>query len=138
MAAEQQYIDLYRECRKMICEHSAYTLNNIREQAFADFQRLGFPTQKQERYKYTDVAETYAPDYGLNLRHIDIPVDPYEVFRCDVPNLSTSLYFVVNDRFYDKALPHASLPEGVQVMSLAQAATKNPHFSCRSKCDLLI
>lgn len=126
--AAHQYIDLYNECRGMIDSHSTALLNSRREQAFVDFQRLGFPTQKLERYKYTDVAKAFAPDYGLNLRHIDIPVDPYEVFRCDVPNLSTSLYFVVNDRFYDKALPHASLPEGVQVMSLAQAATENPHF----------
>ena len=123
-----QYIDLYAECRTMISEHSVPVLNARREQAFADFQRLGFPSQKVERYKYTDVASVFAPNYGLNLRHIDIPVDPYEVFRCDVPNLSTSLYFVVNDRFYDKALPKVSLPEGVEVMSLATAATKKLDF----------
>ena len=128
MSAERQYIELYEQCRQMICEHSAPLLNAPREQAYEDFCRMGFPTQKLERYKYTNVAEAFAPDYGLNLRHIDIPVNPYEVFRCDVPNLSTSLYFVVNDRFYDKALPHASLPEGVLVMSLAEAAIQHPEL----------
>ena len=128
MNSEKQYIDLYEQCRRMICEHSTSVLNAPREQAYEDFCRLGFPTQKLERYKYTNVAEAFAPDYGLNLQHIDIPVNPYEVFRCDVPNLSTSLYFVVNDCFYDKALPKATLPEGVEVMSLAEAATKNPGF----------
>ena len=112
----------------MISSHSVPVLNALREQAYEDFRRLGFPSQKVERYKYTDVAAAFAPNYGLNLRHIDIPVSPYDVFRCDVPNLSTSLYFVVNDRFYDKALPKTSLPEGVEVMSLAEAAAKNPHF----------
>ena len=91
MNSEKQYIDLYEQCREMINEHSASLLNAPREQAYEDFCRLGFPTQKLERYKYTNVAEAFAPDYGLNLRHIDIPVNPYEVFRCDVPNLSTSL-----------------------------------------------
>ena len=123
-----QYAELYEECRSLICEHSTSVLNARREQAYEDFCRLGLPTQKLERYKYTDVAESFAPDYGLNLRHIDIPVNPYDVFRCDVPNLSTSLYFVVNDRFYDKALPKASLPEGVKVMSLARAAQEMPQF----------
>jgi len=112
----------------MICEHSAPVLNAKREQAYEEFQRLGFPTRKLERYKYTDVAESFAPNYGLNLRHIDIPVNPYDVFRCDVPNLSTSLYFVVNDRFYDKVLPKANLPEGVKVMSLARAAQEMPQL----------
>ena len=128
MNAEKQYIELYEQCREMINSHSTAVLNSRREQAFADFQRLGFPTRKLERYKYTDVAESYAPDYGLNLRHIDIPVNPYDVFRCDVPNLSTSLYFVVNDRFYDKVLPKANLPEGVKVMSLARAAQEMPQL----------
>ena len=128
MNAEKQYIDLYEQCREMINSHSASVLNARREQAYADFCRLGFPMQKLERYKYTNVAEVFAPDYGLNLRHIDIPVNPYDVFRCDVPNLSTSLYFVVNDRFYNKVLPKASLSEGVEIMSLAEAAIKNPQF----------
>ena len=125
---EKQYIELYEQCRAMVNEHSAALLNEPRDKAYEDFCRLGFPTQKQERYKYTNVAEAFAPDYGLNLRHIEIPVNPYEVFRCDVPNLSTSLYFVVNDRFYDKVLPKVSLPEGVLVMSLAEAAKDHPEL----------
>ncbi|MCQ2196771.1 MAG: Fe-S cluster assembly protein SufD [Bacteroidaceae bacterium] len=105
MSAEQQYIDLYTECRDMLDKHSAPVLNALREEAFANFQRLGFPTQKVERYKYTNVAEAFAPNYGLNLNRIPIPVNPYEVFKCDVPNLSTSLYFMVNDQFYGKQSP---------------------------------
>lgn len=73
-----------------------------RATAFADFERLGFPTRKQEKYKYTDVSKFFEPDYGLNLNRLDIPVNPYEVFKCDVPNMSTSLYFVVNDAFIIK------------------------------------
>ncbi|MBQ6032000.1 MAG: Fe-S cluster assembly protein SufD, partial [Prevotella sp.] len=70
----------------------------------------------------------FEPDYGLNLNRLDIPVDPYEAFRCDVPNLSTSLYFVLNDGFYDKALPKSNLPEGVIVDSLRVVAEKHPEL----------
>lgn len=128
MSAEQQYIELYQETKGMLCRHSAQPLNALREQAFEDFKQLGFPTRKVERYKYTDVAEAFAPNYGLNLNRIAIPVNPYEVFKCDVPNLSTSLYFVVNDQFYDKALPSAQLPEGVIVGSLKDAADTHPEL----------
>ena len=122
MSAEKQYIDLYTECREMIEEHSAPLMNALREKAFEDFKQLGFPTRKQERYKYTDVAKSFEPDYGLNLKRLDIPVNPYDAFKCDVPNLSTSLYFMVNDQFYDKALPGAQLPDGVFIGSLLDAA----------------
>lgn len=131
MNSEKQYIDLYRECREMICGHSAAPLNAVRDDAFAAFSSLGFPTRKVERYKYTDIGELFAPDYGLNLSRLDIPVDPYEAFRCDVPNLSTSLYFVVNDMFYSKAMPKARLPEGVRVCSLCQAAAEMPDVVAR-------
>jgi Fe-S cluster assembly protein SufD len=69
-----------------------------------------------------------APDYGLNLRRLHIPVDPYEAFRCDVPNLSTSLYFVVNDAFYEQEQPKGRLPEGVIVGSLKEEAARNPRL----------
>ncbi len=123
MNSEQQYIDLYRECRQMICGHSSDVMNAARDEAFGRFKEGGFPTKKVERYKYTDIAKLFEPDYGLNLNRLQIPVDPYRTFSCDVPNLSTSLYFVVNDQFYAQALPSAHLPEGVVIGSLKDFAT---------------
>ena len=126
MQSSQQYIDLFRQSASLIDRHSAPAMNALRAAAFDDFVRLGFPTTKEERYKYTDVASLFAPDYGLNLGRIDIPVNPYDAFRCDVPNLSTSLFFVVNDVFCSRFIPNASLPEGVLVGSLCEAAVRYP------------
>ena len=119
-SSEQQYIELYEQAREMICSHAPEAMNAMRDQAFEDFRKQGFPSKKVERYKYTDIQKLFAPDYGVNLNRLEIPVDPYQAFRCDVPNLSTSLYFVVNDAFYNKALPQAHLPEGVIVGSLRE------------------
>ena len=112
----------------MIHRHSADVMNAVRDEAFADFKRLGIPTKKLERYKYTDMTKLFEPNYGLNLNRLDIPVNPYDAFRCDVPNLSTSLYFVVNDAFYKKNDPKAPLPEGVVIGSLKAEAEKNPQL----------
>ena len=128
MKAEQQYIDLFSQCEALICRHSSEVMNAPRANAFADFERLGFPTTQQEKYKYTDMAKLFAPDYGLNLNRLDIPVNPYEVFKCDVPNMSTLLYFVVNDAFYNKALPKAQLPEGVLLGSLKDLSQQHPEL----------
>lgn len=124
MNSEQQYIDLYQQARKMIFSHAPEAMNAVRDEAFEDFRRQGFPSKKVERYKYTDIQKLFAPDYGVNLNRLEIPVDPYAAFRCDVPNLSTSLYFVVNDMFYRDDKPKGHLPEGVIVGSLRE----NPHF----------
>lgn len=121
-----QYVELYSTCRDMISSHSPEVMNAVRDTAFDDFRRQGFPTRKVERYKYTDMNALFAPNFGVNLNRLNIPVDPYEAFRCDVPNLSTSLYFVINDAFYDKIQPKSHLPEGVIIGSLAQEAAKRP------------
>lgn len=110
MRPEQQYIDLYNQAEALLRNHSAGPLNNLRARAFADFERLGFPTRRQEDCKYTDVAKAFEPDYGMNLNRLQMPVNPHDVFKCDVPNMSTSLYFVVNDMF---ASARKDLPEGV-------------------------
>lgn len=131
MSSERQYIQLYEQCAQMIKAHSSAPLNELRDRAFMDFKSNGFPTRKEERYKYTDIPRLFEPDYGLNLNRLDIPVNPYDAFKCDVPNLSTSLYFVVNDNFYTRQLPQARLPEGVIVDSLSKIATEQPELVSR-------
>lgn len=128
MSSEKQYIDLYNQCKGMVNKHAPQVLNDLRNKAFDDFCRQGFPSKKVERYKYTDMQKIFEPNYGLNLNRLEIPVNPYDVFKCDVPNLSTSLYFVVNDSFYDKMLPKCSLAEGVIVGSLSKVATEHPEL----------
>ena len=118
MGSEQQYIELYEQARQIIFDHAPEAMNAVRDQAFEDFRKQGFPSKRVERYKYTDMQKLFEPDYGVNLSRLQIPVDPYEAFRCDVPNLSTSLYFVVNDMFYTQAQPKGHLPQGVIVGSL--------------------
>jgi len=102
----------------MIFSHAPEPMNAVRDEAFNDFASAGFPSKKVERYKYTDIQKLFEPNFGVNINRLQIPVDPYETFRCDVPNLSTSLYFVVNDMFYHDEKPKGHLPEGVIIDSM--------------------
>ena len=125
MKPEQQYIDLFTQAEAMICRHSADVLNAPRAAAFAHFQQMGFPSSKNEDYKYSDMGKLFAPDYGLNLNRLPIPVNPNEVFKCDVPNMSTSLFFVLNDSFYRENAT-GRLPEGVLLGSLKAMSEAHP------------
>ena len=128
MNSEKQYIDLFEANRSVISAHSTAVMNAPREAAFEDFKRLGFPTRKTEKYKYTDISKLFEPDFGLNLQRLPMPINPYEVFSCDVPRLSTANHFVVNDAFLQPTTPHKQLPNGVVVTSLCEYAEKNPDF----------
>ena len=128
MQSKEQYLNLYRECHELIARHSSDVMNALRDEACSHLEQQGFPTKRVEDYKYTDVEALFAPDYGLNLSRLDIPVNPYDAFKCDVPNMSTSLYFVVNDTFYNRALPKVALPDGVILGSLKELSTQYPEL----------
>ncbi len=124
---EKQYIDLYKTHHSLIKQHAAPVMNESRDASFALFEKLGFPTTKLENYKYTDLKEVLSLDYGLNVRRLDFPVDPYQAFKCDVPGIQSYLYFVVNDAFYPEYNEqNAELPKEVIVCSLKEAAEKYP------------
>ena len=63
MQSKEQYLNLYRECRSLIGRHSAPVMNVLRDEAHDELLRMGFPTRKDEEYKYTDVEAIFAPDY---------------------------------------------------------------------------
>lgn len=136
MQSEKQYIDLYNETQGMIKQHSCDVLNKVRDKAFEDFKRQGFPTKKMERYKYTDISKLFAPDYGLNLQRLKMPINPYEEFKCDVPDLNTSLYFVVNDQFYTDQLPKPQLNDGIVVDSFLNALKTHSEIITRHYAKL--
>ena len=126
---EQQYIDLYKQHHESIKKHSTGVMNNLRDDAFALFEKLRFPTVALENYKYSDLKAGLSIDYGVNINRIPIPVNPYEVFTCDVPGIHSYLYFVVNDAFYPvKDIRNNSLPEGVIIGSVNQVAETHPEL----------
>ncbi len=123
---ENQYIDLFNQYRKNIDDKSAPILNKQRDKAFEEFQKVGFPDKELEEFQYSDVAGRFAPDFGLNINQILPNINPYIAFKCNVENLSTNLYFLINDSFSVKYLPEVKYPEGVFVGSLKQFAIEYP------------
>ena len=130
MQALQQYIDLYREHHEVIDRHSTAVLNALRPAALQEIERIGLPNTRHEDYHHTDIEAIFAPDYGLNITRIELPSQPHEAFRCDVPNLSTQLYFLVGDNFYRNDR-NRELPDGVIAGSLRDIAESQPELVAR-------
>ena len=59
MGSEKQYIDIFQSSEGIINAHSAEPLNTLRDAAFSDFRRLGFPSKKVELYKYIDIDSIF-------------------------------------------------------------------------------
>lgn len=123
---EQQYIDLFQQYRAEIDSNSVGVMNAQRDTAFETFKEIGFPTSKLEEYKHSDVSRAFDTELGLNIRDIPIPVNPYDTFKCDVPNLATNLHFLVNDRYYENNNQVEGLPKGVFAGGMKEFAQLHP------------
>ncbi len=125
MSNEQEYIELFDNNRTLIEEPCAELLNKERAKAYTAFKAVGFPSAKSEQYRYTDVNPIFSENYGMNLGRLNVPINPREIFSCDVPNLHTHQQYIVNDTYFPKGGEEA-LPEGVILGSLNEIATQNP------------
>lgn len=125
---ETQYIDLFSNHRKMIDDKSAPVLNSMRDKAFEIFKKDGLPTAQLEEYHHIDIAREFIPDFGMNINRVAFDLDPYRDYKCEVPNLSTHLYFVINDSFHTDNMHPMEYPKGVFVGSLSEFAKQQPEI----------
>ncbi len=127
----KQYRDLFDQTQEMINSHAPEVMNARRVVAAALLKEGGIPTKRMEAYQHTDIQAMFALNYGLNLNRHEMKINPYEVFKCEVPNMSTHLLFMMNDGFYDKHAPIATLAEGVFAGSLKKFAENYPEITER-------
>ena len=92
MKSEQQYIELYREAEGLIKQKSCKVMNDVRDAAFAVFEKQGFPTKKVERYKYTDVDANFAPNYGVSFSPLTLNPSAY-IFRLSEAPIDLTPYY---------------------------------------------
>ncbi|MDR1368587.1 MAG: Fe-S cluster assembly protein SufD [Dysgonamonadaceae bacterium] len=113
MRPEQQYIAFFAAQKQALNKIFSELINSKRDEAFDVFQKKGFPVFNSENYQHTDIPTLMAPDYGFNFSGLKAEIDPYKVFKCNVPNLSSTIHFIINDRLYKNDKKSTTLPEGV-------------------------
>ncbi len=129
MSSIRQYIDIYRDNAKALDDNSSPVLNALRPKAFEALDGKELPRRGDEGYEKTSLEDMFAPDFGLNIFRLDIPVDIADTFKCDVPRVSTLMAYVINDKFVKSAALTDRLPEGVIFGSLAQESEAHPQLT---------
>lgn len=127
MNALKQYIDLYDECRTLIEQQSPDLLNTLRSQAREKLETARLPRKGSEDYEATDLEAVFAHDYGVNVNRLPFEADLVETFHCDVPNMSTCLYYSSNDAFHSSATAERNIGK-VVVEPFSMAAVDYPEL----------
>ncbi|MDR2684048.1 MAG: Fe-S cluster assembly protein SufD [Prevotellaceae bacterium] len=118
---EKIYIDFYKEFVQKIKENSVDYLNRNRDSAFENFEKKGFPADKDEQYRYSRLASTLSIDFGLNINRLKFQIDKNILYRCKIPSINSVSAFMVNDNFYFPENQKLSLPQGIVFCPLSDA-----------------
>jgi len=114
-------------------------LTTIRKKAFDAFYSAGFPTTKDEEWRFTNLANVLNNDYNYSFENTEGNVDVESFFRCDIMDLDTYTAVLVNGWFVYKTAPITKLENGVIIGSLQKAFEEYPelikkHFA--KYCDI--
>lgn len=124
-----QYIELYKANRELLDRGSAPAMNALRSRACGILESCRLPRKGSENYEHTDLDAILAPDYGVNVARVPMKINPAESFNCRVPNMSTSLFFLLNDAFAATDLSLRKMPEGVLCGSLREILKSHPEVA---------
>jgi Fe-S cluster assembly protein SufD len=118
------YAEQYRDLAPALPGRHLPWLKTLRGEAEQRFSADGFPSPREEEWKYTNVAQIekklFKPIAGMKSRAVDTAL----IERYRLPD-AWSLVFV--DGVYDTAWSYLDgLPEGIKVLSMAEALERCP------------
>lgn len=118
---ENSYRDAFRKLQE---SESGAWVSRVRENAMARFEELGFPTVKDEEWKYTNVAPIVraglAPLTSLPAEGVSRKSDE-ELASFGVAEAADSQLVFVNGKLRNDLTSLTALPEGVVAIQLSQA-----------------
>lgn len=123
---KDRYTDYFYKNMEYLKDGLPTYINDKREKAIQNFQKNGFPHNKIEKYKYTDLNPAFEKNYRSYIQPKKIDFNLDDIFRCDVPELDTHVVLLLNGWFYENKTPRKELPNGVIISSFREAANNYP------------
>jgi len=119
---ENTYQAAFRELQSLLADFRRVSwVDRLRESAMDQFERLGFPSVKEEEWKYTNVASIAKIDFSPIVTSKDVPssADQLELFT--YPEARESRLVFVNGILRTDLSSLNGLPEGVVAIDLIEA-----------------
>ena len=111
------YDELVSGFEQLAGNNESATLRQTREKAFENFRESGFPTIRNEDWKYTNLTRFLKDEYALNIPATPVPtnlIDAAKIAEFDCYTI------VLINGIWNKALG-SDLPKGVEILPVAEA-----------------
>ena len=120
----ESYLESFTEFEKLAAGNNLPWLRKLREDAFARFCQTGFPTTRDEDWRFTNVSAIARTSFSLaekgKARVSDSDLKPWRV-----EDAAARLVFV-DGQFRRDLSALGALPASVSILSLKEAIAKNP------------
>ena len=113
-----QYLAMFAEVESKRGDAPAW-LKHLRANAIAQFEQLGFPTTRNEEWKYTNVAPLLKQDFSIPQTSANVDVEAFTY-----PESQTSQLVFVNGIYAPKLSNVSAIPAGVTIANLREANQK--------------
>jgi len=128
ISVKEELVDLYLSNLDLITDNSAPILNSERQAAIENFNLLGLPDVKNEKYKYSKIEPLFTQDFEKYFAPKNITFKVDDIFRCDIPEIGTELALILNGFYLPKGNKINKLDNGMIYGSLSEAAIKYPEI----------
>ena len=119
----ENYLDSFSEFQKLATGRDLPWLRALRENAFARFCNVGFPTTRDEDWRFTNVSAI--ADTPFRISREAVRLSPRDVQPWRMEAAGCQLVFV-NGRFSAELSSPGNLPAGIHVSSLAKQIVEDP------------
>jgi len=112
-----------------LCRYDIPKVTRMRREAMDFFMQNGFPHNKMEKWRNTDMEGIYEKELAVFDREIPFEKVLSEIFLCEVHGFETRVLSVLNGNFYSPEELKLTVDEdGVIVGSLAKAQQEYPEL----------
>jgi len=118
----ETYLESFTEFQKRAAGRNLPWLRRLREDAFARFCEVGFPTTHDEDWRFTNVSAIARTSFEL-AQNGQLAKEELEQFR--IKGAACQLVFV-NGHFVRELSSVGKMPAGVKVSGLAEEIDSNP------------
>jgi Fe-S cluster assembly protein SufD len=126
LSPKEKYLYSFREFEKSLNGTSSSEFHMIRKNAIDAFDRLDFPTLKNEDWKYTNISPILEHNFVTVIEQDDIKPFSGKIENHFIKGLDAVVLVFINGFFSRELSRIAELPGGVRISSIAELIKKEP------------
>ena len=125
---KDKMVELFHETMRKNFNNDNPYLKQLRQEAIQEFEKVGFPSSKHEKWRNTNLSKPLKLEYVHHFEPFEQFTDVGKLFMCEVHELESHLFAQLNGWFVHQNGGINHLPGGVIVGSLASAFVQFPEI----------